>query len=161
MSKVSHPSCERGSNLDGKAAPGLKAPGAATRTGPEVEATRSMGPMAGSFSRKSAVRPVVDQGHPTIDASRNAKGAAGVTANRRTPRPPGAPSGRGVALHGARSTRKNAYGPSGVTPVVSQVYRCPKLGGLAHGSCPGPGAGKRHAGQVRSTRTNHRRWQLV
>src|SRR5215217_7383330 len=143
MSKVSHPSCERGSNLDGKAAPGLKAPGAATRTGPEVEATRSMGPMAGSFRRKSAVRPVVDQGHPTIDASRNAKGAAGVTANRRTPRPPGGPSGRGVAPSMARvAPEKTLTGLQVLRPVVSQVYRCPKLGGLAHGSCPGPGAGK-------------------
>ena len=29
---------------------------------------------------KSEARPVVDQEHPTIDASRNANGAAGVTA---------------------------------------------------------------------------------
>jgi Transposase, Mutator family len=73
--------------------------------------------------------------------------ALGSGCTRRGPElPPGA----------TRSGIARGLSPAGPSSPASPT---PKLGGPVHGSCPGPGAGKRRAEQVR--RNTQRWWQLL
>jgi hypothetical protein len=81
---------DRAPQLRRQAAPGTFIPGAAPRTGQRWSDSRSMGPMAGSFRRKSAVRPGRSTRPSTHEGTSTTLPA--LPTNRQTPQPPGGPT---------------------------------------------------------------------